>query len=252
MLIHQLNQKGYEETSVPWHVMNGRGSYARDRISASVIYRDMRERHDRIRIPIFSLGAGLVFRPEAVRLLCAYIDDGGTQHANCGGSERPTRARQLVDGHRVDDDTKCVPGCTHSKGYCDRHEPTTNGWCYCGRDWCNGRPQPWRPTDLDTMLDLFQAKGRPYVTGGGQSSGYNELIIDGRQWEQSMPAAVEAVFYVKAAHALTSEVAAEMARARSFARQVHRDFTSAYSLSATEVPLLELREGDWNQPFHVV
>lgn len=251
VMIHQLNVYGYQETSVPWRVLDGRGTYARDRISTSIIYHDMHERADRVHIPIFSLGAGLIFRPEASRLLCSYIDDGGTQHANCASSERPTRERRLVNRLQRSEPS-CIPGCTHAAGFCDRDAPTNEGgWCYCGRDWCNGRPQPWGPNDLDRMLDLFQTKGRPYKVGGGQSSGYNELILDGRHWERSMPAAVEAVFYVRAAHTLTKEVAAEVAAAKSFASKVHRDFLAYYQLSPSEFPLLELREGDWSEPFHL-
>ena len=87
---------------------------------------------------------------------------GGTQHANCASNSQ-----------RPDAQPDCVPGCVHQAGYCT--ELVTQGWCVCGKDWCQGRPQPWGPEHLETMLRQFQDSGKAYVAGGGFQSGYNEV-----------------------------------------------------------------------------
>ena len=186
-------------------------------------------------------------------MLCAYIDDGGTQHANCADSERPNRRRGRATAS-VNLDKDCIPGCSHALGFCKAATPREpwGNHCICGKDWCHGRPQPWAPDDLDTMLTQYQQFGSQYWAGGGQSSGYNEVIIDGRHWYDNVPDAVEAVFIVKAAHHLSKEVAAEVRAAEGFARQLHRDFCNHYRLSEAQFPLLQLRVDDWNEPFHVI
>ena len=240
VLIHQFD--GYGLAGQPWRpgwggnmqmacAPSGSCNQPSDRASASLIYAGERTgRPDRTRIPLFAPGAGVVLNPAVATLLCAYADDGATQDGNC-----------YPPGLRAD----CAPGCAHPLGYCDASRPgaadlVTDGWCRCSMSWCNGeRPQPWRPTDLATMLSQFQRHGNLFNGGYGMGVGYNEMVIDGAQWDRNLPSTIEAFFIVHDADS-------------SAGRAAHAAFLVAYNVDASTVPLLELRPASWDAPFALV
>lgn len=248
VLLHSLD--GYDVVDAPWHpswggsmqescrdFADGRCAGPGDRVSASFIYHAESKRADRTRIPLFNDAPGFILRPDAVTLLCSYADDGGSQSANC---------------HPPGVSDECVPGCTHSDGYCDPSQgidAVQDGWCRCSIDWCRMRPQPWAAEDLGLMLQQHQKHGATYRGEYGMNSGYNEVILDGAKWDESLPRTIEAVFIV----AGSNEAAAVAGR------RVHRDFLAAYfngtansSSSNSGVPLLELNQSDWERPFRVL
>lgn len=140
-----------------WQIANGG-----DRMSASLLLRRMRQRADRTQIPLFSDSAGMVLRPEATQLLCAYVGDGATQAANC-------HPPGLTAG--------CVPGCSHSAGKCDRARlySREHPWCLCGLDWClDNRPQPWGAEELDAMITAYLEHGNEYKPSRGFMSAGSE------------------------------------------------------------------------------
>lgn len=79
VIIHQFD--GYESLELPWapcdtdgHGPACRGNELKGRMSAMVVFKDMRERWDRKAIPLISLRGGVVVRP-SVPLKCAYGDE---------------------------------------------------------------------------------------------------------------------------------------------------------------------------------
>lgn len=220
-MIHQID--GYEWPGELWRPgVGGQSATAGDRMSCSLIFGGAGSREDRTSIPLFSRAGGVVLRPGPTEVLCAYSDDGGTQHANCkppGVSER------------------CVPGCTHVRGWCDPEHPVIAGWCRCSIGWCQGRPQPWRPEHLDVMMAQFAEHGHPYQAAGGYQSGYNEVIVDAAAWQRRLPHTVEAFFFV------------EGGGDERAMREAHAQFLDAFGLEASQVPLLRMRPWSWDEPF---
>jgi len=199
-------------------------------MSASLLLRQMRERADRWQIPLFSDGAGVVLRPSATLVLCAYVGDGATQAANC---------------HPPGLSESCVPGCSHPAGECRADSPYSADfpWCLCGLGWCLGdRPQPWGAAHLDAMISAYLEHGDRYKPARGFMSGYNEVIVGGEHWSCHMPHAIEAFFVVDG-------------KDLDQTRRKRAAFLEAYGLSgreAEQVPLLDLRVDDWEEPFRLV
>ena len=59
--------------------------------------------------------------------------------------------------------------------------------------------------------------------------GYNEIIIDAKAWEASLPETIAAVFYPAFAHD----------DQKQHARDIHAAFLRRYRLTSDEVPLVE-------------
>ncbi len=147
-----------------------------------IIYRGLRERSDRVAVPLVSYTGGVVARPNAISVACSYGVDGATQNLN-GGPQ---------------------PGCPRI--WCNpEHVMEQNG--YCG---FNGAPpHAWRPEHLKEMLKLHQTDGGRY-SAPGYHSGYNEVVVGARSWNSHLPSTVEA-FFVLAGH---SDRDAELAHER--------------------------------------
>ena len=85
-------------------------------------------------------------------------------------------------------------------------------------------------------MGQYATYGNPFKPGGGYQSGYNEVIVDGAVWEDRLPHSIEAFFAVETGN--MAEV-----------RDAHARFLSAYQLTARDVPLLMLRQTNWQEPF---
>eukprot|EP00966_Prymnesium_polylepis_P320853 7377211-Prymnesium_polylepis.2 len=217
------------------------------------------DRPDRFVVPLYSLGAGVVLRPSATRILCAYgldgsIDHNGMEAGACQQSGAPE---------------DCVPGCGNPPRWCDPNNWLVSGWCRCGFDWCSGAPQPYRPQDLGTFLEMHAQYGKEYQ-GVGTYSGYNEVnecrllsagtqflthstnrtrtpnawqvIVDGDHWSRHLPHAIEAFFFTEGGHVAW----------RSYVEQVHAGFLACFQLDADHVPLLKFQPEAWDEPFVTV
>ena len=97
----------------------------------------------------------------------------------------------------------------------------------------------WEPGKLKGMLECFLKSAG---AGGGQYSGYNELVMDADAWQDHMPQTIEAVFYPT--HSSATRRAGRRPRRRT---QVLREF----GVSSDDYPLLKLDVSDWNSPFSV-
>ena len=203
-------------------------------MSASLVYARLRERRDRVTIPLLAGSrSGVVLRPEATRVLCVYSGDGATALANCdppGVSEA------------------CVPGCVHPSGYCNPLESMTDGWCQCSIGWCKGeplRPQPWHPAHLAHMIRQYDEFGLPPREANGSPAagqGWNEVVVSGDHWERSLPRAIEGFFYVRDSPWDT----------RTKTRDMAEQFAVAYNYGGrpdAPPPLMMLRPDDWAHPF---
>lgn len=188
-----------------------------DVISAMVAYQGMRERRDRKAVPlIFEHGGGVVVAP-STRLKCMYGDDGATHFAK--GSN---------------------PGCWEP--YCDaanpqRSDSTDGSLCGFGGNSCVRNA--WRPSDLKTMLELYQAHSQPY-TSPQFFSGYNELIFSTEEWNGNMPHTIEAFFIIRNGHSYSTA---------GLGARAHYDFVSQFGVDPQEVPLLAFDARNWARPF---
>ena len=98
----------------------------------------------------------------------------------------------------------------------------------------------WEPGKLKGMLECFLKSAG---AGGGQYSGYNELVMDADAWQDHMPQTIEAVFYPTHSECDSS--------CRSKAETTHSKFLREFGVSSDDYPLLKLDVSDWNSPFSV-
>ena len=91
--------------------------------------------------------------------------------------------------------------------------------------WCNGLP--YRPSELQRLLEGFSTK-----RGGS----YNEAIIDSSSVDESLPAAVDAFFFVDEAEG-------------GDARRALREFKQTFGAAAATLPLVRLDLNNWAEPF---
>ena len=98
----------------------------------------------------------------------------------------------------------------------------------------------WEPGKLKGMLECFLKSAG---AGGGQYSGYNELVMDADAWKDHMPQTIEAVFYPTHSECDAS--------CRSKAETTHSKFLHEFGVSSDDYPLLKLDVSDWNSPFSV-
>jgi hypothetical protein len=200
-----------------------------DRASASLIYAGERTRDDRWAIPLFSSEGGVVLNPHRAAILCAYSGDGSTQSKVC----HPPGVHRATKKHPA-----CVPGCTHDQGYCNgAADELIFGWCRCSLGFCQGQKQAWEPSDLAKMMRQFQVYGDTYNPAHGDGSGYNEIVVDGQQWDAALPGVIEAFFSVSSGGDATA---------------AHAAFLSTYSLTNVNVPHMRLQPSRWEAPFELV
>lgn len=91
------------------------------------------------------------------------------------------------------------------------------------------------------MLRLFAKHGATYKPPGWHS-GYNEVVVQGDEWNSHLPRTVEAFFLLKGADARHGDAA----------RGARRAFLEAYGLRAYDVPLLEFDPANWRAPFRFI
>lgn len=226
VVVHQFD--GYEAAARPWAPCSTTGHGDRcgggelvNRMSAMLIFKEMRDRRDRIAVPLTSARGGVVVRP-TVAIRCAFGDDGTTWEAPDG----------------------CWPA------WCDRNRPHHRvgdpEWAkYAGEDGFTSLPcgfgpagqvhASWRPADLDVMLSLYRTSSQPYKAPAFYS-GYNELVYSSEDWNGAMPSTIEAFF--TQGQWDTPQV-----------KRLHQAFLRQYRLSAAQVPLLQFDPANWETPF---
>ena len=252
---------GFErDTDRPWVFCeglvcgkSGGGAWlAPGRISAFVAYQFLRERHDRVALPLpFADHSGLIISNDAIDgFECLYGMDG--------------RTIEYKDAHH--------PGCPDESNYCPSDPARlrdARGRVFCG---VTGQPaKPFRASDMKLLLELHRKYGSPYKPPGCQAtrvdptpslspslsllypkseplrtpsltdhSGYNEVILSSEKFNRRLPGAVEAFFYVGGTSTHGDKVDVNAVHQR-FVRETH----------AVDVPLLRLDPANWETPFEV-
>jgi hypothetical protein len=201
---------------------------------------------DRISTSIISKPAGAIFKPSGYKalggmvmntgaledaVLCAWAEDGNTMARRCS----PTG-----------NSSSCIPGCYSQAG-----QPC---WCEGGHNECHlerkdsifdarvKQPSvhhpmeycPHRPWNMKIALENQVSGHHDYC--------YNEIVIDAKIFNTSLPKALDAIFYPKGA---TDDEAAR-------ATDVHTNATAFYNKSASELPLLSLDVFAKDTPFECV
>ena len=202
-----------------------------DRLSAIAVYSGQR-RIGRRRIPIVTRFPGLVLRPNATTLRCAFAGDGGSVQWNC---------RNRFAGYQRH--PGCISGCGNPPAWCSPR--TERGGCRCGiGEGCAHRPVPLKPESLGWLLQEHASFGE-VGRGVGSYSGYAELVVDSKPLLTSPREAVEAFFFSEAesdSYNASMHLACKVYRASL--RHVQQD--------ACEVPLLKFRTDNWATPFQPV
>jgi hypothetical protein len=223
LLMHQWD--GLEEQGRAWEMCIRncvcQGATIDGRISAMAIYQGLRDRIDRIAVPLpFGDRGGILLNPKFATLDCLYGIDGATYNIQ----------------------NSALPGC--SQTFCDARDPyDRNGVQLCG---FNGAPAAaWAPQDLKKLLELHAAKGALYHAPGWHS-GYNEFILNSRQHNLYLPESIQAFFFPKGqspqSWGLGYGVPVDVV-------ELHRKFLQRYDKSDHEVPLLVFDPANWEQPF---
>jgi len=156
-------------------------------------------------------GAGFVLSADVVNrgglVSCAWSEDGGTKRITC---DTPSHS------------ASCIPGCaTDTHQWCEerRADALLSGVHDC----------PWRPDQLGAMIAQHEWRlrqppwppPRPWIP-------HNEVILDSRAWNRSLPSLVEAIFF-------------NDNRSATFAARVRARFLAAFRLDPADVPLTRLR-----------
>jgi len=190
------------------------------RISTFLILAAMRQRADRIAIPLISSQGGVVVSP-TVPFRCAFGDDADTWRAEYG--------------------------CYDS--WCDRRYPSNRGRDGGGMkpEWrvpCGLGPRGsvhtnWGPADLDMMISLYLDKSQPYKSPSFYS-GYNELVYSSSKWNDHLPNTIEAFFVIPSAGDWNAIFATQ---------KRHRSFLYTYSVHSSQVPLIAFDPSNFDAPF---
>lgn len=117
-----------------------------------------------------------------------------------------------------DGGTRKLPEDGCGTQFCDPERSRVDGWC-------DGMPH--RTSSVGDMLG--------HLSGG---AGYNEVVINTKSIDELLPAAVDAIFYVKGSKASARR-----------AREVHEDFLKRYKLDAARHPLLRMDQKNMERPF---
>ena len=149
VLLHQFDQ--IEADGRPWEACSGarcycQGAYIPGRLSAMLIYYGLRDRADRVAIPLpFGDRGGLVLSSTALELECMYGVDGSTVF------------QRNDPGH---------PGCPAPNEFCDAGNPDINGGLCGFGGWPIGA---WSPRDLKAFLQMHSIHGTSYNQPGFHS-----------------------------------------------------------------------------------
>ncbi|KAL1511623.1 hypothetical protein AB1Y20_006415 [Prymnesium parvum] len=201
-----------------------------DRFSAVVVNR-AQQRRDGRRITVVTHHPGVLLRPSATKLLCAYGGDGWTMRMNC---RQPSLWRRATAA-------QCVPGCGDPPEWCIPSAERRAG-CRCDvGPKCTVPPRPVKPEALGWLLDEHARVGAP-SEGVDTFTGYVELVVDSAPLMARPAEPIEAFFFV-ASNTTNSS--------RRTACRVHAAFLRHFKLDACHVPLLELRTDNWESPFAV-
>ena len=116
-------------------------------------------------------------------------------------------------------------------------------WQACG---FQGSPaRAWAPQDLKLLLQLHAERGATYKPPD-YHSGYNEVILSSKKVNRALPFAIEAFFVVDGQSSFRmSDPGSHVVDMR----QAHRDFLNHYQLTSDQVPLLNFRPSNWDEPF---
>ena len=264
-----------------------------DRLSASMLHARIPPDPNGL-LPLYSyhLG-GFVVASQVARsaMRCAFESDGATKKRDCP-SATATSSTLAGGGTNGEGTTACVPGCTptHLANWSilgDRY------WCH--RAWSDSQhveaPNatgagyfscPWRPSDLDTMLDSWAARRaasytecsskcearRARLTGDARRAFemqrgryYSEVVMDRAALLQEMPHAILAFFYVAGVDEAACpgsegvDVRAgdgdqlSTPRCEAFTRAARLAIQRAFRMPHGQPPLLVLNLRDASAPF---
>lgn len=240
LIIHQFDE--LEVFGREWEMCTGggctcQGRHLHGRISASIVWQGLRERKDRVNIPLaFGDRAGILMNGKVLEITCGFG----------------------IDGSSYQDNSRFNPGC-HS--FCDAStilDPYGNlkdeahgDWAYesnlmaCG--FTGGPASGWRPTDLKRLLETYHKYGHDW-TPPGWHSGYNEMIFSSDKYNKALPSAVLAFFVLKGQPREGQMRGQDGGRDANFP-QLHQDFLNTYGISAQQVPMLEFDPSNWETPF---
>ena len=146
LFLHILD--GHEVEHRPWRACidncSNAGRLVYGRISSIVIYQAMRQRADRIGIPLpFADRGGIILHPSHITIDCLYGFDAATVLLN----------------------NAAHPGCPDL--FCDkRHETDMLGLCGFSRPTRRGPLYAWAPSDMKHLLELYSEQGRLYRDPG--------------------------------------------------------------------------------------
>ena len=179
-----------------------------DRISAVLINEQVRHAH-RVNPMYSDITAGVVFNPLHVKVLCSYPSDGGSMHVKC----QPPGARE-----------GCTPGCSEKA-----MGPRAASRVY------------WGEKELHEML---RSQLQTASSNRGEEKRYNEVILDAFHFQEHLPQAIQAIFFigVESSHHCqsTNHWAKANGHCEKFARAAHLSFLRKFGLTAQDVPLLRL------------
>ena len=226
LVTHQFDR--LEMKGAPWKACNEHcenelaGSSLTGRLSTFIMYSRLRNRPDRVAVPLVSNTGGVIARPgDGIQIACLFGIDGATVGLNGGENGA---------------------GCPNA--WCEPYGPReANG--YCGF-WGAPPDRAWKPENLDRLLELHEKDGDQYRVPG-YHSGYNEAIVDGYSWNDHMPNTIEAFFELEGP-GVGSEADAGRGQA-GYARDAHSHFLREYELTENEVPLLRFDPSRWDAPF---
>ena len=211
VIIHLFDVR--EEEITPWVQEYLYGNERISHISASIIYAGLRNRKDRLGIPLSMAEGGIVIRPTETDISCAYAVDSSSIFL------KPSHANHFLSGCP---DIWCTPPFERKKCGFQRHRPSSG----------------FRRNNLQDMLKLHHQYGDEWRLPGFHS-GYNEVIIQNDTFTNHLPAVVEAFFYVKDCDCqFVNDVSG-----------AHSNFLKRFGLNATDVPLLQFDPYDYHNPF---
>ena len=210
ILIHVFDGWEEREEKSIWRARGG--------ISCSLIFRDQRPR-GHYSIPMYTAWAsgvqGIIFRPgPTTRILC-----GNAADSSVG---------------------KCkVHWCPSVSLSQDTYDPARTR----GDDGAAGCYGSWKPQDFGVFLRRFVKYNKAVRAAMSHRLNYNEIIVDGGHWTDSLPNSIEAFF--------TSDDLGRKEEQEDLAKMQHQLFLQTYSLNAAQVPLLKLDPTNWDEPFRV-
>lgn len=249
-----------------------KGEWQSGRISCSISYAGMRLRPDRRGVPLPSYDGGVIVRPSAVEVSCAYAIDtitGGVNELPNPGCRRGWACEGDSDASCASKAGVCAarraawPFPTSCPLPTPRHPQPPHPSLLpppCAAMRQLDLQRPFAPNRLKEMLQSYQENGQPYQDPGW-FSGYNEVVFQAGSWNPHLPHTIEAFFVLgdkrgawsgrqeregKKTHTLPDDRA-------GFAADQHRMFIAKFKhykgVSDAEVPLLRFNPYDWEAPF---